>query len=179
MKQLIAAFLVVVLACGCLAGCSDYDYLAEESSSSQTESSEQSSNDPIPVYNVDWDKCIEDTKASIADPNFYDYLKDIHIEVDETKKQITFTAVLADSTNADVALDYADTMVRQFNLFAQMQDSSIKSSSKDYYGGVYDSYSALVGVAPLSKVKESDKWYVYDAIAKGGKTKLKLSKAYK
>ena len=178
MKRICAVFLVVVLACGCLVGCSDYDYLNEESSSSKAESSEQSSKNATPVYNINWDKCIEDTKASIADPNFYDYLKDVHIEVEEAEKQITFSAVLSDSTSADVALDYADTMVRQFNLFAQMQDSSIKSSSKDYYGGVYDSYSALVGVAPLSKVKNSDEWYVYDAIAKGGKNKLKLSKAY-
>lgn len=178
MKKLFAVFLVAVLACSCLAGCSNYDYLDEESSSSQIENSEQSSENATSIYNVNWDTCIEDTKTSISNPDFYDYLKDLYIEVDEAEKRITFSAVLSDSTSADVALEYADTMVRQFNLFAQMQDSSIKSSSKDYYGGVYDSFSAIVGVAPLSKVDNSDEWYVYDAIAKGGKNKLKLNKAY-
>lgn len=161
------------------------DVLAESSSeapvsSNASESSElASSNPPVSaseILNVDWEKCIADTKASITDPAYFDYVKDVYIAVDTDAQQITLTAAVVDGTDPEVALEYADTMVRQFNLFAQIQDSKIRSASKDYYGGLYDYFSALVGVAPLSQIKETKQWYVYDAIAKGANTKLNLTK---
>lgn len=134
----------------------------------------------IPISKeIDWDECISQTKEEITDPQFFSYVKDVEIIVDSDEKQITLSAVVSDATDPTVALDYADTMVRRLNAWAQMQDGSIKSSSKNYYGGIYDEYSAMVGVAPLSKVKDTDKWFVYDVIAKGGKNKLKLNKAYR
>ena len=113
-------------------------------------------------YNVDWDKCINDTKEEFANSEQYDYLKDIYIEVSDNK--IIFTAVLTDSTDKEVALKFSDNLIRRFNANAQLQDSSIKSSGKDYLGGLYDLYSISIGVAPLSKINNSNEWYIHDVI---------------
>lgn len=91
---------------------------------------------------------------------------------------ITITAVVDDSTDPSLALDFADTLVRQLNLYAQMQDSSIESSSQNFYGGLYTRYNALVGVAPASKTNSQKDWFVYDGIS-GGKVMLKLNKQYR
>lgn len=130
------------------------------------------------AYNVDWDKCLDDLKESVLNQEFFPYAKDVYVAVDEEKKQITFSAVVGDATDPSVALDYADTIVRQYNLMANMQDSNIVLGSKDYYGGLYDKYDILVGIAPQSKVDDSDQWFVYDASIAGAHKKFKLQKEY-
>lgn len=130
-------------------------------------------------FHVDWDKCIQDTKESITNPQFYGYVKDVYIEIDQSQKKIVFTAVVDDSTSADTALDYADTMVRQFNTFARLQDSSIDEASKDSYGGIYKQYTALVGVSSLSNTEKDEKWFVNQTLYKGLNHKLQLNKAYR
>lgn len=111
----------------------------------------------------------------------YPYAKDVHIEVNDDKKEIVFMAILSDSTNPEDALDYADLMIRQLNMWARMQDESIANSTKDYYGGLYDVYSIRIGVAPLSQSQNQSKWFVSDYINKGlhNKHTLKLEKAYR
>lgn len=125
---------------------------------------------------LDMDKCISDLKDNLPlDPD-YSFVQDYYIGVKDN--QITITAVVDDATDPNAALDFADTLVRQLNLYAQMQDASIEPASKDFYGGLYKRYSALVGVAPASKQNDSDNWFVYDGVV-GGKVMLKLNKAYR
>lgn len=135
--------------------------------------------EPQQYTNIDLSKCIEDMKANLPLDMDYSFVKDYYIEVNEGEKLITFTAVVGDATDPQMALDFADTLVRQLNLYAQMQDNSIASSSQYYYGGLYETYSAMVGVAPASKTGDQSEWFVYDAIAKGGKTMLGVQKKYK
>jgi hypothetical protein len=123
---------------------------------------------------VDWDKCIEDTKAELTNTTNFNYLKNVFIKVED--KRITFTAVLADATNDEVALDFSDTILRRFNANAQLQDSSIKSSGNDYLGGIYDIYDISIGIAPFSKIESQKEWYVFDAIAKKVQREPKLQK---
>ena len=122
------------------------------------------------------DQCISDLKDNLSLEPDYSFVQDYYIGVKDD--QITITAVVDDATDPNVALDFADTLVRQLNLYAQMQDSSIDSASKDFYGGLYKRYSALVGIAPASKQDDPDSWFVYDGIV-GGKVMLKLNKAYR
>ena len=126
--------------------------------------------------NVDWSLVIDETKKEVTNPEYFSFVKDVFIDVNEDKKQITFTAALDDSTSDEVALDFADTLLRRFNSVAQMYDNSIKSGSKDYLGGVYDEYSLSIGVAPLSKTNETKSWYIHDAISKGVQRAPKLQK---
>ena len=83
------------------------------------------------------------------------------------EEQITFTAVLDDSTDPAVALEYADTMIRQFNLYANIQDGSVSLGNLDSFGGLYDKYSIFIGIAPASKINDQDNWFIFDAIAPG------------
>lgn len=125
---------------------------------------------------LDMDQCISDLKDNLSLEPDYSFVQDYYIGVKDD--QITITAVVDDATDPNVALDFADTLVRQLNLYAQMQDSSIDSASKDFYGGLYKRYSALVGIAPASNQDDPDSWFVYDGIV-GGKVMLKLNKAYR
>ena len=129
---------------------------------------------------VDWNRCISETKENSRLVG-YSYVKDVYINVDDDKREIVFMAILSDATKPEVALDYADTMIRQFNMWARMQDETIRSSSKDYYGGLYDYYSIRIGVAPLSQSDNRSKWFVSDYINRGLHTKheIKLEKAYR
>ncbi|APQ97525.1 hypothetical protein [Clostridium botulinum] len=128
----------------------------------------------VKKFDVDWTRCIEDTKKELTNKEHFSYVKDIYIKVEDNK--IIFTAALGDATNDKVALDFADTMIRRFNANAQLQDSSIKSGEKNYLGGLYDIYDISVGVAPLSKTKNQKDWYVFDAISKGVQREPKLQK---
>ena len=127
-------------------------------------------------YDVDMAQCIKDLKDGLILEPDYSFVTDYSVKTDGNN--LTISIVVDDSTAPEKALDFADTMVRQLNLYAQMQDSNIESSSKDNYGGLYKQYTALVGVAPQSKIKSQDDWFVYGSIGNGN-VMLKLNKQYK
>ena len=124
---------------------------------------------------IDFSKINDQIKSEL--PQYYDYLKDVSVELrDDT---IYIMAVLNDSTDPALALDMADTLVRQVNMYANMQDSSIKTAGANDYGGLYDRYPALIGIAPLSKTNDSSQWFVNDALASSNIRKISLTDAYK
>ena len=147
----------------------------EDESIETTDTDTEAEND-LSKSALDMDQCISDLKDNLSLEPDYSFVQDYYIGVKDD--QITITAVVDDATDPNVALDFADTLVRQLNLYDQMQDSSIDSASKDFYGGLYKRYSALVGIAPASKQDDPDSWFVYDGIV-GGKVMLKLNKAYR
>lgn len=174
-KLVVTAFCFGTLA---IAGC-ESERLEDESKIEdvvpETEP-EEAEKEVVAEVDVDWETVVEETKAELTNPEYFDYVKDLYIKVDESKKQITFTAALGDSTSNDIALDFADTLLRRFNSNAQLQDNSIKGGSKDYLGGIYDEYSISIGIAPLSKTDDTKSWYVYDMISKGVQRAPKLQK---
>ena len=103
---------------------SDKANSSESDASDQGNDSTSSTSDTQTASSLNMDKCISDLKANLPlDPD-YTYVQDYYIGVkDDT---ITITAVVDDSTDPSLALDFADTLVRQLNLYAQMQDSSIE-----------------------------------------------------
>lgn len=115
------------------------------------------------LFNVDWDKCIEETKECFIGNSFYDYVKDIYIKVDEDQNKITFTSELLDSATSEQALQFANDLVCRFNMNAQSQDESIENT--DNYGKIYEKYSFMIGIATESQVNDNDKWYIYDAVS--------------
>lgn len=127
---------------------------------------------------IDWDSVSSDWKTEITDPKFFSYVKDAYADLDDN--QIVLTAVVGDATDPQVALELADTMIRRFNAIATLQKSSIAPPSKDYYGGLYDQYGVMIGIAPFSQQDNTDKWFVYQFILPGMHTKQapKLQKAY-
>lgn len=131
------------------------------------------------ISELDWESCIDDVKKELTDPEFFSYVNDIGVFVDQEEEKITLTAALDDSTDPSIALEFADTFIRRLNATAMLQNSYIKSASKDYYGGLYDIYSVLIGIAPISQTSDDSQWFVYDAVAKGAHTKIKLQKQYR
>lgn len=195
-RKIVAIILATVLTASALTACGS----SNNSSSSSTQASSSTSEtptptatptatpkptetatptpteEPTPTVTIDMDKCVEDLKANLPlDPD-YTFVRDYYIGLkDDT---ITITAVVDDATDPERALDFADTLVRQLNLYASMQDETIEPCSKDFYGGLYKRYDALVGVSPASKTDVQSDWFVFDAIS-GGKTMLKLNKKYR
>ena len=134
-------------------------------SSSASSSVSSSSSSAASAFKVDWEKCISDFTEEVTNPEYFGYVRDVYVEMSED--QITFSAVLDDSTKPEIALEYADTIIRRFNAVANMQDSNATLGNKEYLGGLYDKYDILIGIAPSSKVDDQSQWFVFDAIAKG------------
>lgn len=132
-------------------------------------------------YNLDWDKINTEIKKELTDPEYFDYVLDVAVVFDSSTSRISLMAAVSDSVDTDVVLDFADTFLRRVNLSAMTQDASISSGSKDSYGGLYDKYNISIGIAPISKLEDQSKWFVFDAIAKGVQTKhtIKLQRAYR
>lgn len=120
--------------------------------------------------NDDWAFTIRETTQSLTNKNNYPFVKNVSFTVDEDKKQITMDAVVDASLAPDKALDFAETMIRQFALFAP-KDEDAPRSSKYYYGSIYDKYAILIGIAPSNNVKDTSKWYVLHYIEPGMHTK--------
>lgn len=187
-KKILAALLAVtmtlsMIACG---GSSEpeeetkVEDKVEESENSEVEDIDESEENTDETsaestISIDIEKCINDLKAGLPLEPDYTFVKDYYIGADGN--DLTISIVVDDSTDPYAALDFADTVVRQLNLYANMQDSSIALGNKDYYGDLYKYYTALVGVAPASQTQNQDAWFVYDAIS-GGKTMLDLNKQY-
>ena len=95
---------------------SDKANSSESDTSDQGNDSTSSTSDTQTASSLNMDKCISDLKANLPlDPD-YTYVQDYYIGVkDDT---ITITAVVDDSTDPSLALDFADTLVRQLNLCA-------------------------------------------------------------
>lgn len=169
MKKILTLFLFLAISFG-LVGCTssnnaNNDVDKKTTIDSSLETGVKEDNKETMTYNVDWEKCINDTKAEFINSDYYTYVKDVYIEV--SNDEITFTAVVSDSTDSEVVLDFADSIIRRFNSNAQLQNSSIKSSGKDYLGGLYDTYKISIGISALSTINNSNEWYICDVIGKG------------
>lgn len=125
----------------------------------------------VESFDINIDKCIEDLKAGLPLEPDYTFVRDYTILADGN--DLTISIIVDDATDPESALDFADTVVRQLNLYANIQDSDVELGNKDFYGGLYTQYTVLVGVAQYSKMDTPSEWLVYDAIV-GGKTMLKL-----
>lgn len=121
---------------------------------------------------VDWDNCIQTTQDYFSNNEFSEFIKDyIAIKVDNDTRVIKFYIVLHDGTEPQLAVELANSVVRYFNFAAQSQDDSIKESSEDYYGGLYDVYDFTIDVLTKSDMYDLDKWFVSSSVNRGMHTK--------
>lgn len=128
-----------------------------------------------------------DEKWALVDKEFkaemssYPYVVDASALRDESKKEITFSAILQPATKPANALDFADTMLRRYAALAQTYlDKDYKSGSKDYYGGLFDDYNAMIIIAPQGATEPKD-CFVFDHITRKMHTqqKIELTKKYR
>lgn len=121
------------------------------------------------VRALDFESVAQQTAESVTNPENYPLAEDVSITLEENT--IRIAAAVSDLMEKSAALDYADTLVRQLNLYASIADSAIKPASKDYYGGLYDTYDLAIAIAPLSQVDNPDNWYIHDFVSAGMHTK--------
>lgn len=180
-KMVVATFVYMIILISLILPSDETKVSVANTENSTSESTTLESTTVESTTNLDWGKIIEDTKTDLTNPEYYSFVNDIDIQVNEDEKKITFSVIVGDSTEPNVALDFADTIIRRFNLSAFSYDSNIKLGTKEYYGSLYDDYDILIGVAPLSEVDDTKKWFVFDGISKGmhTKTPLKLQKFYR
>lgn len=144
-------------------------------------SSEAISSQEVTTPKIDWQTTLKSSKQFLMDSNQFPYIKDLKIQPDDTKHQITFTAVFADDTEPNKALEYTDSMLRQVAASAISGTNKLSLPSKDSYGGLYDYYSANIAIAPESQIENTKMWYVYDTLGQKVQTHhtFKLQKAYR
>lgn len=179
-KKLIISVLVAVtmgMATGCGGESDTIEPIATEQQSVETQVSESDKAETV-SFDVNWDQCRDDLVSELVSDD-YPYIQDVYLGVDDETRRITLTATLDDATAPDVALDLADTMIRRTCALANMQDSDVTMPGADTYGGLFDIYDCMIGIAPMSQVNNSDQWFVYDAIARGTNQKPELTAAYR
>ena len=128
-----------------------------------------------------------DEKWALVDKEFkaemysYPYVVDASALRDESKKELTFSAILQPATKPANVLDFADTMLRRYATLAQTYlGKDYKSGSKDYYGGLFDDYNAMIIIAPQGATEPKD-CFVFDHITRKMHTqqKIELTKKYR
>jgi len=119
------------------------------------------------LADIDVEIAAADWQEELTNPDFFPYVIDCAVKVDNANLLITFTAALMDSTNAETAAEFADTMIRRYQSCVSLLGGSFESATKDYYGGLYDEYNISIGVAPISYIDDVNKWWVHMDIPKG------------
>lgn len=105
----------------------------------------------------------EDIKATES------LVQDIHVAVNEDKKEITFSIVVNAAVKDSYVIDLIDTVLRKYNMFCGKG-----GSNKEKWGALYDEYSIMVGVATPATVNNPDKWLVYEAVKPEVQTRHKF-----
>lgn len=152
----------------------------EKTSSSQTVSEEEgiSKTEDEEKVSVNIEELSSSLKEEFTDNEFHAYIRDVGV-YESSDGSISIFAAVDDSTDPEVALDLADTLLRRTAALAQTQNNELSSPGHEYYGGLYDNYNAIIGVAPFSHTNDEEEWYVVDAITNGRFKELSLNKKYK
>lgn len=132
-----------------------------ESSDSQASETAETSQD----IDTNIGKYIDDFNANLDLKSEYGFIKDCSIVLDD--KNIMFLLVVEDNTDPEDATNLGDTLVRQFNSYVCSYDSSIAQDNGDYFGGLYEIYNAMVGIAETSKTSDPSDWLAYYGIIQG------------
>ncbi len=106
-----------------------------------------------------FDAAIKFATEDLTNKEFFPSTKDVSIRVDEDDKTVVMMAVMNDGLKKWVALEFADSMIRQFSSAVAMYDSKWTRPTADNYGSLFDEYKIQIGVAPASQANNPDNWY--------------------
>ncbi|WP_377890411.1 hypothetical protein [Alkalihalobacillus sp. R86527] len=146
MKKSFINFLIITSLAFVITACGN-DATDQEPNSGQTNNETKQSEETEETKTTSEESPTPDEAAiemavdSIKD---YDMVKDAAIAVDGN--DISFAIIANSSVTEETAKELGDNFVRMLGSF-----SGGESPSKDYYGGLYDDYSALVKVADSSE----------------------------
>lgn len=157
-KALVAVFLIWLIH-GMFAA-----WPGEQEKAKQEVAAKQKTEQTAPAKPLTFDKAIAETVAEMKNREINKYTLDAHISVDESKKEVTMTAVMQDGLKKWVAMEFADTMIRRFSSNAAMYNNSLTAPGKDSYGNLFDEYRIHIGIAPKSQIDKQENWYYEQVI---------------
>ncbi len=137
-------------------------------------SSDSSSSSDTPLANTgtSWDSNINEVYELALDKDTYPYSDSIYINVDQNNMLVDYTVIVGDETTSEQAVQYANDLVRAFNDSVSKTDSSIATSTDDYYGGVFDTYSFCMTIATNESVLNETDWLVCQTVKAGEHTAI-------
>ena len=148
-----------------------YEDSSEESVSAESvvesvEETPEPTSTPAPVT-IDFDKCYQQMREEGA-TELYDFVQDFYVGLQEDGKTINISIIVDEATDPQKALEYTHMLIKELNYYAAEQDKTLEAASSASYGGLYDKYHALVGVATPSTTDDVDKYLIYDAVTYPG-----------
>ena len=144
-----------------------YGDSSEESVSAESaEEIPEPTSTPAPVT-IDIDKCYQQMREEGA-TELYDFVQDFYVGLQEDGKTINISIIVDEATDPQKALEYTHMLIKELNYYAAEQDKTLEAASSESYGGLYDKYHALVGVATPSTTDDVDEYLIYDAITYPG-----------
>ena len=144
-----------------------YGDSSEESVSAESaEEIPEPTSTPAPVT-IDIDKCYQQMQEEGA-TELYDFVQDFYVGLQEDGKTINISIIVDEATDPQKALEYTHMLIKELNYYAAEQDKTLEAASSESYGGLYDKYHALVGVATPSTTDDVDSYLIYDAVTYPG-----------
>ena len=114
-----------------------------------------------------FDAAITLVTGDLTNKEFFPHTRDVSIKEDEDDKTIIMMAVMDDGLKKWVALEFADSMIRQFSSTAAMLNKKWTQPTSDSYGSIFDEYKIQIGIAPASQVNNPDNWYYMQLVYPG------------
>ena len=147
-------------------GDSSEESISAESVVESVEETPEPTSTPAPVT-IDFDKCYQQMREEGA-TELYDFVQDFYVGLQEDGKTINISIIVDEATDPQKALEYTHMLIKELNYYAAEQDKTLEAASSASYGGLYDKYHALVGVATPSTTDDVDEYLIYDAITYPG-----------
>ena len=147
-------------------------YYGDSSASEESVSAESAEEIPEPTstpapVTIDFNKCYQQMQEEGA-TELYDFVQDFYVGLQEDGKTINISIIVDEATDPQKALEYTHMLIKELNYYAAEQDKTLEAASSESYGGLYDKYHALVGVATPSTTDDVDKYLIYDAVTYPG-----------
>lgn len=167
MKKKIMLLTAILLMCSSIVcGCNSSKDDTSVGNSSNTNSNSSSNS------SKKWDNTINKVYKTTLDTDVYPYADDVYISVNEDKKLIDYTVIVADDTTSEQAVQYATDLIKIFNDTASESDNTITKSSDNNYGSVFDEYDILMTIATEESVLNEKDWLVCQTIKAGEHTAI-------
>lgn len=121
----------------------------------------------VPATMYDWDQVKDETDGLFSDTASYPQSMGMTFVADEDAKTIDLVWTVKNDTTAEDAMDYAASMVKQFNDIVAVQSTELENSSADSFGTLWKDFALTVKV-----VKEDGTALVDKSYKAGGKIDL-------
>lgn len=123
---------------------------------------------------LDWAQIRSDAEEQFNDKTLYPKSDYIDIAFKEEENRVLLIWSLSDDISDEEAIAYGNEYIKAVNDCAADQDFSIRKSSADSYGGLFDKYDLEVQLFRADDIMEDSKYIVDQVIKAGTDTNLEL-----